>query len=167
MRWRSVLLLVWYSPLSGSIFHILLGGSHHFLSVFSVGLFEEIWIILAVFFISLGDHVPSINSSDREEIYPEVKPHCMLFQVQRCRYVPATGLPLLPLVIVNPVQGPVPQPGEEDGENQHQHTPRLGGRELCPSGTAAIVSTPHRSCSESSVEQNFFSAVIFPDTNIR
>ncbi len=37
---------------------------------------------------------------------------------------------------VKPVQGPVPQPGEEDCENQHQHTPRLGGRELCPSGTA-------------------------------
>jgi hypothetical protein len=71
----------------------------------------------------------------------------MLFQVQRIRWllctdnhvrypVRATGLPLLPLVIVKAVQGPVPQPGEEDGENQHQHTPRLGGRELCPSGTA-------------------------------
>jgi hypothetical protein len=37
---------------------------------------------------------------------------------------------------MNPVQGPVPQPGEEDGEDQHQHTPRLGGRELCPPGKA-------------------------------
>jgi hypothetical protein len=96
--------------------------------VFSVGLFEDL--------DSSGGFFSHLGFLSSKALIEE--PQCMLFQVQRirCRYVLATGLPLFLLVIVKAVQGPVPQPGEEDGENQHQHTPRLGGRELCPPGTA-------------------------------
>jgi hypothetical protein len=72
----SVLFLVWYSLQARPIFRILLGVSHLFLSVFSVGI-SKIWTVLAFFLSHSWDHAPSLNSSDREEISPEVKPHCM------------------------------------------------------------------------------------------